>query len=196
MKHLVITIMVLACVATHAVFSSGAAEAAGGAGQRTQYLAERGMIVPPDEIHINSYIAAVDYRYPLPESDMDVYLYNGNRQLSVQGREGVLQIGIQAAKVPFEELTPMNLSFVIDRSGSMNERDKLTWVKDAFDIFINQVRDVDFVSLVIFNNDSEVIFPATRMDSRRRRRNFQKVVQSVVAEGGTNIRGGLELGCL
>jgi Mg-chelatase subunit ChlD len=54
----------------------------------------------------------------------------------------------------------MNLAFVIDRSGSMADADKLTWVKDAFDIFIEQVRDVDYVSLVIFNERAVVVFPA------------------------------------
>ena len=81
MKRLAIIIVMLAWVAAQAISAGGASEAAGGAGQRTEYLAGQGVIVPPDEIHINSYIAAVDYRYPLPESDMEVYLYNGNRQL-------------------------------------------------------------------------------------------------------------------
>ncbi|GAH25963.1 unnamed protein product, partial [marine sediment metagenome] len=44
----------------------------------------------------------------------------------------------------------MNLAFVIDKSGSMRDEDKMDWVKDAFDIFIERVRDIDFVSLVVF----------------------------------------------
>jgi Mg-chelatase subunit ChlD len=196
MKRMTILLVVVVLIAAQRAYASGAAEASAGSGQRTQYLVERGVIVPSEEIHTNSYIAAINYHYPLPESDLGVYLYNGNRQLSVSGQDDILQIGIQAAKTDFEDLTPMNLAFVIDHSGSMSSADKLDWVKDAFDIFINQVRDTDYVSLVIFDDKAEVIFPATKMDTRERRRSFQRAVHSVQPGGSTNLRDGLRLGCL
>jgi Ca-activated chloride channel family protein len=180
------------------VWAGGAAEAAGAAagGGRSQYLADQGIIVPPDEVHTDSYVAAVDYRYPYPDEGLGVYLFNGNRQLSAYGQEDILQIGIQASKIPFEELTPMNLAFVIDHSGSMASSHKLDWVKDAFDIFITKVRDTDYVSLVIFDDVAQVVFPATKMDSEEVRRRFKRTVHSIRPDGSTNIRGGLQLGCL
>ena len=189
-------LFVLAAGVAHVVVAGGESEAAGGAGQRSQYLAERGIIVPPDEVHTNSYIAGIDYRYPYPERDFGVYLFNGNRQLSIQGQEDILHIGIQAAKTSFEELPPLNLAFVIDHSGSMGSADKLNWVKDAFDIFITQVRDSDYVSLVVFDDTADVVFPATKMDTTDRRAQFRRAVQSVMPDGSTNIRAGLELGSI
>jgi hypothetical protein len=114
----------------------------------------------------------------------------------MQGQEEIFQIGIQGGKQEFEELTPMNLAFVIDHSGSMADRDKLEWVQDAFDIFIESVRPKDYVSLVIFDNTAKVIFPATRMSSREVRERFRRAVRSISPAGSTNIRAGLELGCL
>ena len=73
----------------------------------------------------------------------------------------------------------MNLVFVIDHSGSMADADKLDWVKDSFDIFIERVRDVDYVSLVIFDDRASVVFPATRMDSREVRMRFKRAVHSI-----------------
>jgi len=90
----------------------------------------------------------------------------------------------------------MNLAFVIDHSGSMADRDKLKWVQDAFDIFIEQVRPKDYVSLVIFDSTAKVVFPATRMSSRETRERFRGAVRSIRPAGATNIRAGLELGCL
>ncbi|KKK66500.1 hypothetical protein LCGC14_2963460, partial [marine sediment metagenome] len=57
-------------------------------------------------------------------------------------------------EIGFEELPVMNLAFVIDKSGSMNAADKMGWVKDAFGIFIDRVRDIDFVSLVVFDSSA------------------------------------------
>jgi Ca-activated chloride channel family protein len=177
------------------VFAAGSNE--GGTDTRSSYLAARGHIVPSDQVHVDSYLCSVDFRYPQPASSLfEVTMYTGHQQLSAQGQDEVLQIGIQAKKIPFEELTPMNLAFVIDCSGSMSGADKLEWVKDAFDVFITQVRDEDFVSLVVFNDGAGVVFPATRMNSVARRTEFRYAVHALYAGGGTNIRSGLTLGCL
>lgn len=196
MRRILCMMAVLLVAAAHGLFAGGSCEAAAGSGARTQYLAERGVIAQPGEIHTDSYIAAINYQYPLPKSDIGVYMYNGNRQLSINGQEDILQVGIQAAETSFENLAPLNLAFVIDHSGSMASADKLQWVKDAFDIFINQVRDRDYVSLVIFDDTAQVVFPATKMDTPERRRRFQQAVHAVMPGGSTNIRAGLQLGCL
>ena len=159
-----------------------------------KYLAGRGVIIPRDDIRVNSYIASIDYGYPSPDEPIGIYLYSGHRQISVDGQVEIIHIGIQAKRQSFYELPPMNLAFVIDKSGSMNAEEKMNWVKDAFDIFIRQVRSDDFVSLVAFNHEAEVLFPSTQMNSIERRMAFTEVVHMVDAEGGTNLHDGLELG--
>lgn len=192
MKKIVLVSILLFCAAVF-LWAGGQEEAAASA-VRGKYLAGQGIIVPPDEVHINSYIASIDYNYPDPEEALGVYLYSGNRQLSTRGQEEVIHIGIQAAKLDFEDLPPMNLAFVIDKSGSMAGADKMDWVKDAFDIFIEKVRDIDFVSLVVFDSEASVVYPSTQMKSRDRRLEFKQAVQKVQPNGGTNLRAGLELG--
>lgn len=166
----------------------------GGASGRGKYLAARGLIIPREEVRVNSYIASIDYDYPAPDAGVGVSLYTGHRQVVASGQEEIVQIGIQAPKVPFEKLPPMNLAFVIDHSGSMASQDKLEWVKQAFDIFIRQVRDIDFVSLVIFDSDAQILFPSTKMDSQAKRKSFEQAVQRIKPAGGTNLVAGIELG--
>lgn len=191
MKKMIIAVFLLV-LSVHA-WPGGEAEAAASAG-RGKYLAGRGVIVPPAEVHVDSYIAGIDYHYPDPVDDLGINVYSGHHQLSTAGQEEVIHIGIQGKRLEFEELPPMNLAFVIDKSGSMEGQDKMGWVKDAFEIFIDKVRDIDYVALVVFDNEAEVIFPTTQMSSRERRLKFREAVQGIVPYGGTNLRAGLELG--
>ena len=191
MKRMILLSLLL--LVPSVLWSAGQKEAAASSA-RGKYLAGQGIIIPSTEVHINSYIASIDYKYPDPKEDLGITVYSGHYQLSTSGQEEIVHIGIQGKELGFENLAPMNLAFVIDKSGSMNAEDKMGWVKDAFDIFIDRVREKDFVSLIVFDSDARVIFPSTQMKSRDKRLEFRKAVHSVKAGGGTNLKAGLELG--
>jgi len=193
MRIRIILFAVIALGVPAVIWAGGAQESAGSA-SRGRYLAGEGVIIPPEEVHINSYIAQIDYRYPDTEADVGVSLYSGQQQLSARGQEGVIHIGLQGKRRSYEDLPPMNLAFVIDKSGSMRDEDKMDWVKDAFDIFIGRVRDIDFVSLVVFDDEAKVLFPSTQMKTRDRRIRFQEAVQAIDPGGGSDLGAGLELG--
>jgi Ca-activated chloride channel family protein len=161
---------------------------------RGRYLAGRGIIVPPEEIYTDSYIASIDYKYPQPAAEFGVYLYNSTNLMSRQGQEGILQIGLQGKKEAFESLPPMNLAFVIDASDSMNEEDKIAWVKESIAVFMNKVRDVDSLALVSFNDSVQVLFESSRMDNPQKRQRFLNAVQNLSPRGGTDIEKGLAAG--
>ncbi len=175
------------------IWAGGASE--GGASQtRGRYLAGRGVIIPPSDIHVESYISQIDYTYPDPETDLGINLYSGHRQLSTAGQEEIIQIGIQGRRLDFADLPPMNLCFVIDKSGSMAAQDKMGWVREAFYVFIERVRDKDYVALVVFDSDSRVLFPSTQISSQQKRTAFREAVEKIEPGGGTNLVAGLKLG--
>ena len=185
----VLVFTLAACLA----WAGGAREAAGSA-TRGKYLAGRGVIVPPEEIVVDNYVAQIDYNYPPPEAILGVSLYTGHRQVSTDGQREILQIGIQARELPFEEMQPLNIGFVIDKSGSMAGHHKMDYVKTSFDVFIQTVRQNDFVALVAFDDRAQVLFPSTQMDSPDQRERFRSVVRAIEPEGGTNLTAGLRLG--
>ena len=86
-RCLVLFVFVLA---VSMVQASGSAESAAATSGRGEYLAGQGIIIPPNEVHVDSYIAAMDYLYPDPESDFGVAMYSGHRQISVQGQRELI----------------------------------------------------------------------------------------------------------
>ena len=193
MNKVCLAAILLGFVVAGGVFAGGAAEGAASS-SRGRYLAGQGVIVPPEEVRVDSFIASIDYHYPDPTGDVGISLRSGNQQYSTLGQEGVLHIGIQGARQAYADLPPMNLAFVIDKSSSMADDQKMEWVKQAFDIFIGKVRDKDFVSLVSFDDQATVLFPSTQMKSADRRRQFQEAVRKIYPSGGSNLQAGLELG--
>ena len=190
-KAILITVLLLTIAST---LGWARGEAAASSTGRGKYLAGQGMIIPPEEVHVDSYIATVDYKYPFPSTEIGITLYSGHHQISSGGQEELIQIGIQGGKQEFGELPPMNLAFVIDKSGSMSSANKMDWVKEAFDIFIERVRDIDFVALVVFDNTAKTVFSSTQMNTMTKRKQFQDAVHRINPDGGTNLVDGLKLG--
>ena len=162
--------------------------------ERAEYLVSKGQITPPDEIYEDAYVSSIDFQYPDPEGSFGVRFYSGNRQVSAQGQEEIILIGIQGRRFTFEDLPVMNQAFVIDKSGSMYQRDKMSWVKESFDVYIDKIREKDFVSLIVFDDTARVVFPSTQMRGSHIRVRFRDAVYSIVPGGGSNLLYGLQLG--
>ena len=108
--------------------------------ERGEYIVAKGRIIPPDEIYEDSYVLAVDFQYPDPEGAFGVRFFSGNRQVSTGGQDEIILIGIQGRRFTYEDLPIMNQAFVIDKSGSMYQKDKMNWVKESFDVYMNKVK--------------------------------------------------------
>ncbi len=161
---------------------------------RGKYVAGQGKIIPPDEIHIDSYIAQIDYQYPPPKTELGVTMQAGHRQVSIHGQEEVIQIGIQGRKEKFEDIPTMNISFVFDKSGSMSGKDKIEWVREAFETFIYRMREQDTVSIVAFAETADVLLPATRIEEIGSRKILVERIRAVKPEGESDLKAGILAG--
>jgi Ca-activated chloride channel family protein len=85
----------------------------------------------------------------------------GNDVVSSESPEAVLQIGFSTASAnDRRQLPPVNLSLVIDKSGSMADADKLSRVKEALLTLVSQLRETDVLSIVVFDSEAQVLLPA------------------------------------
>src|SRR6185436_1435472 len=120
----------------------------------------------PEEVAVEEFVNYHKHRLPLPKWGQAVAMDTrwGNNEISRSQREAVLQIGFTTAEVNERtDLRPLNLVFVIDKSGSM-AGDKMARVKNGLHGMISRLRADDVVSIVAFDTTAEVLFPARAID--------------------------------
>ncbi len=72
--------------------------------------------------------------------------------------------GAEAADT--EHRAPVNVAFVIDKSGSM-QGEKIARAKDALRMAVGKLRDDDIVSIVAYDTNVRVLVPATKLSDRQ-----------------------------
>ncbi|GHV75498.1 hypothetical protein AGMMS49942_03190 [Spirochaetia bacterium] len=192
MKY-ILCALIFVFLSTPALFAEGSVEGVSPQA-RSRYLSNNGIILPPGDLDIDSYLSSYDFGYPEPQTSVGLSIFNSVKRTLSRGAEGLLQIGLRAKSPPFDELPPLNLVLVIDTSRGMNDNNKLAWFKTAVGAFIQKVRNIDALSLVSFSNTAQVVFQPTLMDTFQKRRAFMAAVDSLVPQGDPNIEAGITLG--
>lgn len=116
----------------------------------------------PDAIRIEEMINYFTYDYPAP-SDPDQPF---STQISVtktpwNPETQLVQIGIQGMKPAIENRPPLNLVFLIDTSGSMQNANKLPLLKQSFALMLGELRPTDQVAIVTYAGSAGTALPPT-----------------------------------
>lgn len=103
----------------------------------------------------------------------------------------VLKIGLQGlALTGAEQRPPVNLSIVLDKSGSM-AGDKLDKAKTAALHLLDRLRPDDLVSVVAYDSGVRVLVPTTRVADRHR---ISSAILGLDASGSTALFAGVSKG--
>lgn len=115
-----------------------------------------------------------------------------NRKHVPVGEESRVAVLLQlkAAESRGEGRVPLNLSFVLDRSGSM-EGSKLAFTKQAVEFALHHLTRQDCASLVSFDDQVEVPVAQRRVTDKGM---LAAAARALYARGSTNLSGGLFAG--
>ena len=116
---------------------------------------------PKDAVRIEEFINYFDYDYPQPKS---VDPFSINTEISDcpwNSENKLVHIGLQGYELPKGQMPPSNLVFLLDVSGSMRAQNKLPLLKKAFKLLVQQLRQEDKVSIVVYAGASGLVLPPT-----------------------------------
>jgi Ca-activated chloride channel family protein len=121
-----------------------------------------GTLPPRDAVRVEELVNYFDYGYALP-TDPDVpFAINATLVPSpwAPGKE-IVHIGLKGYDLAPDEQPPLNLVFLMDVSGSMNDPNKLPLVKKALNVLIDQLRPEDTVSIAVYAGAAGAVLKPT-----------------------------------
>jgi uncharacterized protein YegL len=117
----------------------------------------------------------------------------GNELVNAKSKEALLSLQL-TVKIPKNSVyvsPPLNVAFVLDKSGSMAGSERIENLKTNMLKYSEILRPTDRVSLVAFDNSATVLMPSQAMGNKTY---FTDMVKDLEAGGGTNIFDGLHKG--
>ncbi len=146
---------------------------------------------PPDAVRIEEMINYFPYGYPEPDVDGAPFRptvtvaetpWNPDTRL--------IHIALQGRLPAFEDRPPLNLVFLIDTSGSMDEPAKLPLLVQSFRLMLGQLRPEDEVAIVTYAGSAGLVLDATPAGDRD---TILTALQRLDAGGSTAGAEGLRL---
>lgn len=128
------------------------------------------------------------YAYPAPDGQPfqpTVTVFESPWNADTQ----LVHIGIQGELPALADRSPLNLVFLIDTSGSMDDPAKLPLLRQSFRLMLDNLRPEDEVAIVTYAGSSTIALEPTQAPDRT---TILKALNDLRAGGSTNGQGGLE----
>ena len=148
-----------------------------------------GSTVPPDAIRIEELLNYFNFGYTAPPKD-SVFDFAAHLTTCPWNTDNELfYLKVCAKKVNLDTVPASNLVFLIDISGSMDMPNRLPLLKSAFKLMINNLRQKDTVSIVVYGSTVGVWLQPTCGTEKEK---ITKAVEDLYPGGSTPGASGIQ----
>ncbi len=151
--------------------------------------ARSGYEVDPASVRAEEWINAFNYGYEMPRHDDSFNITTDVIEHPLDNGLHLARVGFQAPEI-FADL-PLNVTLVLDGSGSMRDGNRVQIARDAADAIRNSLGRDDRMSVVHFDNN--VKHHLTVDDERPDSRSVRDSIHGLHPGGSTNVQAGLNL---
>ena len=143
-----------------------------------------------DAVRIEELINYFKYDYEAPTGKEPFSVYTEVNACPWNKKRKLIHVGIQGRKIEMEDLPANNLVFLIDVSGSMHSYNKLELVKKSLRLLVDEMREEDKISLVVYAGAAGVVLSSTSgMDKDK----IKGAIDELSAGGSTAGGAGIKL---
>lgn len=129
-------------------------------------MINNGQRVPKNAVKIEEMVNYFSYGYSQPQDKHPFAIYTEVVQTPWNNDTQLVRIGLQGKTYDNDKLPASNLTFLIDVSGSMDATNKLHLLKKSFKLLVNQLREKDMVSIVVYAGAAGVVLTPTSGDQK------------------------------
>jgi Ca-activated chloride channel family protein len=147
-----------------------------------------GSTIPPDAVRIEELLNYFNFGYSEPPRDSCFSIRSVLSECPWNADDQLLFVKVCARKLDPARIPPANLVFLIDVSGSMDLPNKLPLLKSAFSLLVNNLRDIDTVSIVVYGSTVGVWLPPTSGADKKK---IQKSIEDLSPGGPTPGEAGI-----
>ena len=124
-------------------------------------MINRNELPPTSAVRLEEFVNYFPYDYPEPKG-ADPFSINTEMSDCPWNKEHKLvKIGIKGKSIDKAQLPTNNLVFLLDVSGSMASAEKLELLKKGFRLLVNELRQEDRVSIVVYAGAAGLVLPPT-----------------------------------
>lgn len=134
----------------------------------TRRYLELGQLPDPAAVRVEEFVNYLPQGYPeFDDEDFRIFLEGAPSPFGPGNQ--LVRVGLKSRTVSDRTRPPLNLTFVLDGSGSMAREDRLGLVQASLRLLVDRLRDGDRVGIVLFQTDARVILEPVTLGSHPRR---------------------------
>lgn len=153
-------------------------------------LINKGELPLIDAVRTEELVNYFSYDYATPTGSDPVKITMEAGVCPWNAAHRLVRIGLKAKEIPTDNLPESNLVFLIDVSGSMWGANRLELVKTSLKLLVNNLRDKDKVSIVVYAGNAGMKIESTSGSDKQK---IREAIDELTAGGSTAGGEGIQL---